>query len=135
MLCLEHGGSATCETMPAVRVIVLLLVVTLTGPSIGSVLCDWTCAAKHQQPVASNSCHGHADPLSTPAVAPGHQCHDLASPPESILTDGRQAGASSPAIVGSSTVVISIESAARGIGTSRSVAHAPPLPPLTPLRI
>ena len=113
----------------------MVLTVALAGPFIGSVLCDWTCAATHQQPVTSISCHGHGDPQSTPAIGAGHQCHDLASQPDSILTVARQAGAEAPAIVESIAAALSAESAARGVDISRGVAHAPPLSPLATLRI
>jgi hypothetical protein len=117
-----------------VRLIVLLLIVALSGPSTGSLLCDWACAAKHQRTKASGSCHEHRSPASSSTVAAGHRCHDLASGPASILTDTRQAEFSAPAIV-EAPLVTSAESVDHVTHRTRDVAHAPPPSLITSLRI
>ena len=76
-----------------------LLTVWLFSPYAMPMLCDWVCAAQHQRTDANGSCHQHRTPGTTPTVAAGHVCHDVTSAPASILTDGRQAGFSAPAIV------------------------------------
>jgi hypothetical protein len=127
-------GRAACETMIGVRLITVLLAVTLTGPSVGSLVCDWACAAKHQRTEANGSCHQHSMPGTTPTVAAGHSCHTLTSAPASILTDARQAGFSAPAIV-EVPLTVSIQSAGDAPHRTRDVAHAPPPPLMTSLRI
>ena len=116
------------------RLIAVVLTVALAGPSIGSLVCDWTCAAKHRRTEASGSCHQHRTPGPTPRVAAGHLCHELTSAPTSILTDARQAGVSAPAIV-EVPLPLSVESAGDATHRTREIAHAPPPPLITPLRI
>jgi len=123
-----------CETMFRVRLIAVLLAVTLTGPSVGALVCDWACAAKHQRTDAENSCHQHRTPGTTPTVAAGHLCHELTSAPASILTDGRPAGFSAPAIV-EAPLPLSVESAGDATHRTRDVAYTPPPPLITPLRL
>ena len=73
--------------MIAVRCLVLLLTVTLSGPSVASLLCDWACAAKHQVgPASAGGCHEHGTDAAMPTMARGHQCHEVSTPPESVLT-------------------------------------------------
>ena len=117
-----------------VRLSAVLLAVTLTGPSVGALVCDWVCAAKHQRTDANASCHQHGAPGTTPTVAAGHVCHELTSAPASILTAGRQAGFSAPAIVEAPLTLV-VESSAAATYRTREVAHAPPRPLITPLRI
>jgi len=117
-----------------VRLIAVLLAVTLTGPSVGALVCDWACAAKHQRTDAENSCHQHRTPGTTPTVAAGHLCHELTSAPASILTDGRPAGFSAPAIV-EAPLPLSVESAGDATHRTRDVAYTPPPPLITPLRL
>ena len=117
-----------------VRLIAMLLAVTLTGPSVGALVCDWVCAAKHQRTGANGSCHQHRTPGTTPTVAAGHLCHELTSAPASILTDGRQTGFSAPAIVEAPLILV-VESIGAATHRTREVAHAPPPPLITPLRI
>jgi len=117
-----------------VRLIAAVLTVALAGPSIGSLVCDWTCAAKHQRTEANSNCHQHSTPGTTPTAAAGHLCHDLTSAPASILTDSRQVGYNVPAIV-EAPFAISVESSGRVTHRARDVAHSPPPPLITPLRI
>lgn len=131
---LECGRSGTYETMPTVRLTVLLLIVALTGPSIGSLLCDWTCAAKHQRTEAGGACHQHLAQESTSTVAAAHPCHGLTSAPLSILTDARQAGLSAPVVV-AAPLVIAVESADRVTHRSHDLSYAPPPLTLAALRI
>ena len=120
--------------MIGMRLCSALLTVSLFGPYAMSMLCDWACAAKHQQTAADGSCHQHSTPGTAPTVAAGHVCHDLTFAPASILTDARQAGFSAPAIV-EAPFTLSVESADRVTHRTRDVAHAPPPPLITSLRV
>ena len=124
----------SCETMNPVRIVVAILAFTLTGPSVGALVCDWACAAKHQRTEISGNCHQHSTAGTTRTVAAGHVCHDLASGPASILTDARQAASSAQAIV-EAPLTFSFESAGVATYPTRDVAHAPPPISITPLRI
>jgi hypothetical protein len=117
-----------------VRVIVALLTLTLTGPSVGALVCDWACAARHQRTEALGSCHQHNTAGMTPTVAAGHVCHDLTSGPSSILTDARQAGFSAPAIV-EAPLTLFVESASPVTSRVSDSSPAPPSSTLIPLRI
>jgi hypothetical protein len=117
-----------------VRLIAAVLTVALAGPSIGSLLCDWACAATHQRTEANDGCHQHRTPGTTPDVAAGHLCHDLTSGPASILAGARQPGFSAPAIV-EVPLTFSVESAGDATHQARDVFHSPLRPPLLPLRI
>jgi len=110
------------------------LTVALAGPSIASLVCDWTCAAKHQRTDADVSCHQHSTPGTTPTIAGGHRCHDLTSAPASILSDARQPGLSASAIV-EAPLTLFVESAGEVTHRDVDVAHAPPPPLIRPLRI
>jgi hypothetical protein len=81
---------------PFVRFIAALLTIALAGPSIGSLVCDWTCAAKHQRAETSGGCHQRGTPGSAPGVAAGHLCHGVTAALASIATDARQPGISAP---------------------------------------
>ena len=79
------GARLFHETMIAVRYLVLLLTVTMTGPPVASLLCDWACAAKHQAaPASAGACHEHGSNASMPTWQRGHQCHEVSTPPESV---------------------------------------------------
>lgn len=118
-----------------VRLVALLLTVTLTGPSVTSLLCDWTCAARHQA-VAANAggCHKHDSAAPTPTVAAGHRCHELAAPDASILTNAPPAV---PLMLVAAATLISDAVAlsdARLPMPATDSSHAPPPLP-SPLRI
>ena len=67
------------------RVTALLVVVSLIGPSVATLACEWACAPQPDVIVASEAaggCHDHGDSAPDgPAVAAGHSCHDLADAP------------------------------------------------------
>ena len=120
--------------MIGMRLCSALLTVALFGPYAMPMVCDWVCAAQHQRTDANGSCHQHSTPGTTPTMAAGHLCHDLTSAPASILTDARQAGFSAPAIV-EAPLTFSVESAGAATHRTCEVAHAPPPPLITPLRL
>ena len=119
--------------MIGMRLCSVLLTVALFGPFAMPLLCDSVCAAKHQRTDASGSCHQQSTP-GTRTVAAGLLCHELSSAPASVLTDARQAGFSAPAIV-EAPLTLSVESDRVVTQRTRDVAHAPPPPLITPLRI
>lgn len=123
----------TCETMLIVRVLALLLAVTLTGPSVGALICDWACAAQHPQAATATTCHDHGAPPATRTFASGHWCHELTTPPESILTQAPQV----PIMVAVSDLLVTGPDRSAGDDAADIHLHAPPAPPplLTPLRI
>lgn len=117
-----------------VRGVAVLLVLTLTGPSVGALLCDWTCATQHVQASSRGGCHEQTPPVTTPAaLETAHRCHDLAAPAESILT-------STPNVEIRAIVVADVpgdvRASTRALSVIRSSSspHAPPSP-LIPLRI
>ena len=116
------------------RFIVAILTVALAGPSVGSLVCDWTCAAKHQRTEAAGSCHQHSTHATTSTVAAGHLCHDLTFAPASILSEARLVGLSAPAIV-EAPFTLSVESAGFRTHRTPDIAHAPPPILITSLRI
>jgi hypothetical protein len=120
--------------MIGMRLCSALLTVALLGPFAMPMLCDLVCAAKHQRTDAKGSCHQHSTSGTTPTVGAGHLCHELTSAPASIVTDARQAGVSAPAIV-EMPLTLFVESAGDVTHRTRDVAHAPPPPLITPLRI
>lgn len=117
------------------RLCSLLLTVTLIGPSALSLLCDWTCAAKHQVAgAAAGGCHQHDHESSSPTLQPGHVCHDLTTSPVSIVRNAPQV---EPAVlaVGDLTLTdASADSRDRATARRRGFSHAPP-PLLLTLRI
>ncbi len=117
--------------MKLVRVAAVLLVLALTGPSVGTVVCDWTCAAQHAQSSSQGSCH--QSERSGAALESAHRCHELAGASESILTATPQGEfraivvADAPGEARVSTLVLSV--------LRTSVRPNAPPPPLIPLRI
>ena len=116
------------------RIIVAVLTLALTGPSVGALVCDWACAAKHQRSEASGTCHQHSTPGSTSTLAAGHLCHDLTWAPASILTDGRHSNVT-PAVIAEAPFALAIEPAERVTHGADDVLRAPPLLRLSPLRV
>ncbi|HZJ32129.1 MAG TPA: hypothetical protein VFD21_11205 [Vicinamibacterales bacterium] len=117
------------------RLLALFLALTMTGPAVTSLVCDWACAAKHQVVTASvGGCHEHGTDASTPTMARGHQCHEVSTAPESVLTSTPQV----PGLVDVADPSLAIEASARQRNRSadhlQSPFHAPP-PLLIPLRI
>ena len=130
--CTDRPG--TCERMPVMRAVVLALIVALAGPAIGSLLCHWTCAAKHQRSEASGNCHQHRTPGSTATLAAGHLCHDLTWAPASILTDARHPDVT-PAVIAEAPFALTIEATERVTHGTDDILRAPPLRLLTRLRV
>jgi hypothetical protein len=76
-----------CERIDTVRLVAILLAVTLTGPSVASLVCDWSCAAEHRDTQqAAGGCHESGEPATTAVFAAGHECHELTASEASILT-------------------------------------------------
>ena len=119
--------------MAAVRVAALVLVVALTGPSVGALVCDWACASRHEQS-SSSGCHEHSGSGLEAALASVHRCHELAATAESILTNVPQL--ETRTVVAVVTLFSESRIPAVLLHTVRSSArsHAPP-PPLIPLRV
>jgi hypothetical protein len=61
------------------RLAACLLVMSLTGPSLLTLACEWTCAAHHQAaaPADASECHEHHQEGGAPAFAALKVCHDL----------------------------------------------------------
>jgi hypothetical protein len=121
--------------MIAVRCLVLLLIVMVSGPSVASLLCDWACAAKHQAgPASAGGCHEHGTDAAMPTMARGHQCHEVSAPPESVLTGTSQLSgvlaAANPSLTAEAFALLGDRSEANLHGPP----HAPPSV-RTPLRI
>jgi len=72
--------------MERVRFASLLLVLSLLGPSVGSLVCDWACAANHTQSSPGSSCHDHGKSGSSATVGAAHRCHDLAAAVEFLAS-------------------------------------------------
>ena len=116
------------------RLLALVLTLTVTGPSVASLMCDWACAARHQVATASGGCHEHGTDALTPTMARGPQCHDVSPAPESVLTNAAsQAGVPVVAITSLTSPLPTSFTSRAGAFLSGS-SHAPP-PSLIPLRI
>jgi hypothetical protein len=122
--------------MSTVRLVSLLLTITLTGPSVASVLCDWTCAAKHQAAApAESGCHKRDTFAAAPTVAAGHVCHELTAAEASILTNALpHVGLLALGAVDVFPGDVPGAVATRDVGQTSGRSHAPPAP-LIPLRL
>ena len=116
------------------RLLGLLLIVTLTGPSVGALVCDWTCAATHRAAAAAESnCHDAPGPAQTSTFAARHACHELPTPAASRVAGATQA-VDAPA---------NVETAAHETATVHASfvtrvpdrSHAPPPTHIVPLRV
>ena len=118
--------------MGSVRVAALLLVCALLGPSAGSLVCDWACAAKHDR--ASSDCHEHGGSGTGTLIESAHQCHDLVAATDSILTGICKAELRALAVA--AALSDSLRPSALPLSTFQSSgpSHAPP-PLLISLRI
>jgi hypothetical protein len=114
------------------RTLALLTVLALTAPSVGALVCDVACAARHESSAAapaSGSCHDHGAPQpDSPNVSAAHACHAMGIVPASIMRDAGSQLAVAPAIVHE------VQHAADGSAGRETVArrtrltnHAPPL--------
>ena len=69
------------------RIVALLLTFAIAGPSVGALICDWTCAAAHQAAAAAETnCHDAPGPTQTATFAAGHACHELPASAACIVT-------------------------------------------------
>jgi hypothetical protein len=116
------------------RLVALVLTLTVTGPSVASLVCDLACAVKQQAVTTSSSgCHEHGTDASTPMMARGPQCHDVSTTPQSVLTSAQQTTCIVAAADGALSTQL-FRSTARSALHFHSPPHAPP-PLLIPLRI
>jgi hypothetical protein len=120
--------------MVTVRSVALLLTLTIAGPSVGALLCDWTCATAHQAAAAAETnCHDAPGPTQTATFAAGHACHELPAVAACIVTCASSLDDAAvmldPAVHGRGIVKASF-------ATRRpDRAHAPPPAHIVPLRI
>jgi len=118
-----------------VRLIALMVTVTLSGPAVGSLLCDFVCMAKHQtSPAAVGRCHEPGSRTAVPAFVDGHRCHDLAASTASVLTTAPQVELGGWAIVDTLTHETSDQTRDPAAARPPGLTHAPPAL-LRPLRI
>ena len=126
---------AACERIVPVRFAALLLTLALPGPSVGALVCDWTCAAEYGAAAASGSnCHDTPGPAQTATFAAGQACHELTAPVASIVT------CATPFVVAPAAVEVSPHEIARLQASSFATrrpdgSHAPPATHVVPLRI
>ena len=120
--------------MVTVRSVALLLTLTIAGPSVGALLCDWTCATAHEAAAAAaTNCHDAPGPTQTATFAPGHACHELPAVAACIVTC---ASSLDDAAVTVDTAVHGRSNVEASFATRRpDRAHAPPPTQLVPLRI
>jgi hypothetical protein len=116
--------------MTAVRTAALLLILALMGPSVGALVCDWTCATKHDR--TSAGCHEHAGSESLTSIASVDVCHERVAALESVLTTPQQT--EHRAVVLSSAMSAHTRPSSLPSVIRSGPSHAP-LPPLIPLRI
>jgi len=117
-----------------VRLIAVLLAVTLIGPSVASLICDWSCAAEHRDTQqVTGGCHDNGEPATTAVIAAGHACHELTALKASILTRTTPVDVILVHVSAAEQSDPSADSAARSVSPP-GASHAPP-PVLIPLRI
>ncbi|HVG72014.1 MAG TPA: hypothetical protein VM819_13950 [Vicinamibacterales bacterium] len=116
------------------RLVTLLLTVTLIGPSVGALVCDWTCATVHQATAAPESnCHDTPGPAQTATFAAGHACHGLPALAAGIMT----------CVPPLADTAVAARTPAYGTAMVRAAlvtrrpdrSHAPPPTHIVPLRI
>jgi hypothetical protein len=116
------------------RLLAVLLVMTLTGPSVGALVCELACATEHARVPAAGSCHEQGAPGSSATLAPPHVCHDLIAPEPSIAAgpqiNPRVVAEMASPLIASAAAVLSHIVAAPHVAT-----HAPPPKLNSPLRI
>ena len=125
---------AACERIVIVRIVALLLTFALAGPSVGALICDWTCASAHQAAAAAETdCHDSPGPAQTATFAAGHACHELPAPAACVVT----------CTTSLDDAAVTVDTAAPGRGVVQASfvirrpdrAHAPPPTHIVPLRI
>lgn len=123
-----------CKKIALVRLVTLLLIVTLTGPSVGALVCDWVCASTHRvaAPTESN-CHGDPGPAQTATFAAGHECHVLATLTASFVTGASQVVNVAVTVESATLSTVTVQGSFAARRPDRS--HAPPPIHTVPLRI
>lgn len=125
---------AACERIATVRAIALLLTFAIAGPSVGALICDWTCATAHEAAAAAETnCHDAPGPTQTATFAAGHACHELPASAACIVTCATSLD----------DAAVNVDTAVPGSAIGQTVfvtrrpdrAHAPPPTQLVPLRI
>lgn len=117
------------------RLIALLLTIALAGPSVGALVCDWTCAIAHQAAAATETnCHDTPGAAQTAMFAPAHACHDLPVPDASVLTCATPL-ADALAAVDTATHELRVLQLSSFSTRRPDRSHAPPPAQLVPLRI
>jgi hypothetical protein len=111
----------------------MLLVLTLVGPSVGPLVCDWLCDA-HRPSTAAGGCHETDAPAEMATLEAGHRCHDQTSSTPSILTSPTHVELRAIPVAAALSDDMSPPARALAIGPPSAAANAPPLL-LTPLRI
>ena len=119
--------------MSSVRVVALLLVIATTGPSAGALICDWACAAKHEQ-ASSSDCHGQDGPGSAAEIAAIDSCHELTAALEGAFAGVFQVELRALSESVAAPADTSVSSPLLIVARSSGRSHAPP-PQLLPLRI
>jgi hypothetical protein len=120
------------------RFTTLLLIVTLTGPSVGALVCDWTCAAAHGAAAGTESrtesnCHDTPGPAPAATFSVGHACHELPTPLASVVTCAAQAV--DVAVTAEHATPETIMGCASLMTRRLDRSHAPPPAHIVPLRI
>jgi hypothetical protein len=125
---------AACERIVIVRLVALLLTFAIAGPSVGALICDWTCASAHQTAsAAETNCHDAPGPSQTATFAAGHACHELPAPAACVVTCTTS--------LDGAAVTVDTAVAGRDVAQASFVirrpdrAHAPPPTQLVALRI
>ena len=116
-----------------VRGVAMLLVLTLVGPSVGPLVCDWLCDAHRQSP-ASGGCHETDAPAAMATLEAGHRCHDHTPSTPSILTSPTQVALCAIPVAAALPDDMRPPARALPIGPRSAAANAPP-PLLIPLRV
>ena len=112
----------------------LLLITALAGPSVGALVCDWTCATEHQAAAATASnCHDSPGPAQRATFGAGHSCHELPAPAASIVTCATQVA--DAAVTAETLAHAMILSQASFVTRRPDRSHAPPPTHIVPLRI
>jgi hypothetical protein len=108
---------------------------TLTGPSVGVLVCELACTAEHARVPASGSCHEHGTPASSATLAPAHVCHDVNAPPPSIAAGSPQLDPRVAADVASPLMTFTSTVRSHVVTAPHAATHAPPPKSSNPLRI
>jgi len=125
---------AACERIVSVSAVALLLTFALAGPSVGALVCDWTCATEHQAAAAAESnCHDAPGPAQTATFGAGHGCHELPAPAVCIVTGVAQF-VDAAVVVQTSAYEIAMMHASH-VPRRPDRSHAPPPTQTVPLRI